>query len=40
MRLRPDGQLEDPPRRFAAQVAEVAPATRVETLAPGESLSL
>jgi L-ascorbate metabolism protein UlaG (beta-lactamase superfamily) len=38
--LRPEGQLEDPPRRFAAHVAEVAPATRVATLAPGESLSL
>jgi len=34
------GQLTEPPERFAAHVAELAPATRVATLAPGESLSL
>jgi len=33
------GAMGDPPVRFAAQVASVAPATRVVTLAPGESLS-
>ncbi len=38
--LRPGGRLEDPPRRFAAHVAELAPGTRVATLAPGEALSL
>jgi L-ascorbate metabolism protein UlaG (beta-lactamase superfamily) len=38
--LRPHGQLDEPPARFAAEVAEIAPATRVEALAPGGSLSL
>jgi L-ascorbate metabolism protein UlaG (beta-lactamase superfamily) len=38
--LRPGPRLEEPPRRFAAYVAELAPATRVATLSPGESLSL
>jgi L-ascorbate metabolism protein UlaG (beta-lactamase superfamily) len=38
--LTPAGQLEEPPRRFAAHVAELAPATRVAALSPGESLSL
>jgi L-ascorbate metabolism protein UlaG (beta-lactamase superfamily) len=33
------GAVGDPPVRFAAQVASAAPATRVVTLAPGESLS-
>jgi L-ascorbate metabolism protein UlaG (beta-lactamase superfamily) len=33
------GAVGDPPVRFAAQVAAAAPATRVVTLAPGESLS-
>jgi L-ascorbate metabolism protein UlaG (beta-lactamase superfamily) len=37
---RDHGQLTEPPGRFAAHVAELAPATRVATLAPGESLSL
>ena len=32
--------LRDPPRRFAARVAERAPDTRVELLAPGGSVSL
>ena len=32
--------LRDPPRRFAARVAERAPATRVELLAPGGSVAL
>jgi len=32
--------LRDPPRRFAARVAECAPGTRVELLAPGGSLAL
>jgi hypothetical protein len=31
--------MGDPPVRFAAQVASLAPATHVVTLAPGESLS-
>jgi L-ascorbate metabolism protein UlaG (beta-lactamase superfamily) len=38
--VRPHGQLDEPPARFAAHVAELAPATRVETLSPGSSLSL
>ena len=33
------GAMGDPPVQFAAQVASAAPATRVVTLAPGESLS-
>ena len=33
------GGLGDPPVEFAAQVASAAPATRVMTLSPGESLS-
>jgi len=37
---RPDTRLVEPPQRFAAHVAELAPATRVVTLSPGESLSL
>ena len=32
--------LTAPPREFARHMAELAPATRVETLAPGDSLSL
>ncbi len=32
--------LVDPPRQFAAYAAELAPATRVELLSPGGSLSL
>ncbi len=32
--------LRDPPRRFAARAAELAPATRVEILPPGGSLPL
>lgn len=38
--LRPGGLLCDPPRRFAAQVAELAPEVEVRVLAPGESLEL
>jgi L-ascorbate metabolism protein UlaG (beta-lactamase superfamily) len=34
------GLLKDPPLEFARHMAELAPATRVETLAPGESLVL
>jgi L-ascorbate metabolism protein UlaG (beta-lactamase superfamily) len=34
------GPLRDPPRRFAAQVAEVAPGVEVRVLDPGESLEL
>jgi len=30
----------DPPARFAARVAELAPEVRVETLSPGGSLEL
>jgi L-ascorbate metabolism protein UlaG (beta-lactamase superfamily) len=37
---REQGQLTEPPRRFAAQVAELASATRVETLSVGGSLSV
>jgi L-ascorbate metabolism protein UlaG (beta-lactamase superfamily) len=33
------GALGDPPVEFAAQVASAAPATRVMTLSPGESLT-
>ena len=32
--------LKDPPLEFARHMAELAPATRVETLAPGASLVL
>lgn len=38
-RWRPE-PLRDPPRRFAAQVAEVAPGVEVRVLQPGESLEL
>jgi L-ascorbate metabolism protein UlaG (beta-lactamase superfamily) len=38
-RWRPD-PLRDPPRRFAAQVAEVTPEVEVRVLEPGESLEL
>jgi L-ascorbate metabolism protein UlaG (beta-lactamase superfamily) len=34
------GLLKDPPLEFARHMAELAPATRVETLAPGGSLAL
>jgi L-ascorbate metabolism protein UlaG (beta-lactamase superfamily) len=34
------GQLTEPPERFAAHTADLAPSTVVVTLAPGESLSL
>jgi L-ascorbate metabolism protein UlaG (beta-lactamase superfamily) len=37
---REQGQLTEPPKRFAAQVAELASATRVETLSVGGTLSL
>jgi L-ascorbate metabolism protein UlaG (beta-lactamase superfamily) len=39
MLRRHGGAVGEPPVRFAAQVASEAPATRVVTLAPGESLS-
>ena len=32
--------LADPPVQFAAEVASAAPATRVVTLSPGESLEV
>jgi L-ascorbate metabolism protein UlaG (beta-lactamase superfamily) len=38
--LRPQGRLSDPPVEFAARTAELAPAVRVEQLAPGGSLSV
>ena len=34
------GPLRDPPRRFAAQVGEIAPEVEVRVLEPGESLEL
>jgi L-ascorbate metabolism protein UlaG (beta-lactamase superfamily) len=34
------GLLREPPRAFARHVAELAPATRVDVLAPGGSLAL
>jgi L-ascorbate metabolism protein UlaG (beta-lactamase superfamily) len=37
---REQGQLTEPPQRFAAHVAELASGTRVETLPVGGSLSL
>ncbi len=37
---RRDDLLRDPPERFAARVAELAPSTRVEILRPGEVLEL
>jgi L-ascorbate metabolism protein UlaG (beta-lactamase superfamily) len=38
LRGRHEDLLTEPPLRFAAEVASVAPATRVVTLAPGEAL--
>jgi L-ascorbate metabolism protein UlaG (beta-lactamase superfamily) len=38
--LRPQGRLSEPPAEFAARTAELAPAVRVEQLAPGDSLVL
>jgi len=38
--LRPQGRLSEPPAEFAARAAELAPAVRIEQLAPGGSLAL
>ena len=39
-RRRHDALLRDPPRRFAAEAAALAPDTRVAVLAPGSALEL
>ncbi|HET6546888.1 MAG TPA: MBL fold metallo-hydrolase [Solirubrobacter sp.] len=39
-RRRHSALLTEPPERFAAHVAELAPATRVETVAPGGTVEL